>query len=154
MTGYGECQKMGTTINQWLARVRVWLRDQKGLGLVDSMVAIAIMGVAIAAFLVALSTGTMAVSQVEEEVVAQSLARSQLEYVKSYPYDSEAATYPYVYTYDETYNPNPITLPEGYTIAVVVSSTPDTDTDIQKITVSISRDGDDILIVEDYKVNR
>lgn len=154
MTSYGGCQKMRTTINQCLARVRVWLRDEKGLSLVESVVAIAIMGVAIVAFVLALSTGTMAVSQVEEEVVAQRLARTQLEYVKSYPYDSEAATYPYVYTYDGTYNPNPIILPEGYTIAVEVSSTPDTDTDIQKIAVTISQDGDDILIVEDYKVNR
>jgi hypothetical protein len=65
-------------------------------------------------------------------------------------------TYPFAYAYDETYNPNPITLPEGYDISVVVSLIPQAggDTDIQKIMVTISREGVDILTVEDYKVKR
>ena len=41
-----------------------------------------------------------------------------------------------------------------YDISVTAGSIPDTDADIQKITVTISRDGSDILIVEDFKVNR
>ena len=133
---------MKTVINQWLVKAKVWLQDEKGLGLVESLAAVAILGVAVVAFVAALSTGSLAVREGDQEAVAQSLARTQLEYVKSYTYDPEATTYPAVDT------------PEGYTVSVEVSSIPDTDTDIQKITVTISRDGDDILIVEDYKVNR
>lgn len=156
MSAYGGRQKMGTTVKQWLGRVRVWVQDERGLGLVESLAAVAILGVAVVAFVVALSTGSIAVREGDQEVVAQSLVRAQLEYVKNYPYDPEAATYPYVYTYDETYNPNPITLQEGYDISVGVSSIPeaDGDSDIQKITVTISRNGEDILKVEDYKVYR
>ena len=133
---------MGATINQWLARVKVWVQDERGLGLVESLVAVAILGVAAAAFVVALSSGMIAVREEHQEVMTQSLARTQLEYIKGYPYDLGATTYPTVAT------------PEGYTVAVGVNSIPDTDTNIQKIMVTVSRDGDTILIVEDYKVNR
>ncbi len=134
---------MGMSINQWLARAKaclVW--DERGFGLVETLAAVAILGVAVVAFVGGLSSGTIAVREGNQELVAQSLAQTQLEYVKDYPYDSAATTYPTVDT------------PEGYSICVEVGSIPDTDTDIQKITVTISRDEEDILTVEDYKVNR
>ncbi len=142
------------TANQRLKSVRVLVEDETGLGLVESLAAVAILGVAMVAFVVALSTGSIAVRESDQEAVAQSLVQTQLEYVESYPYNSEAATYPYAYIYNGTYNPNPITLPEGYDISVEVSPIPDTDTDIQQVTVTISREGEEILTVEDYKVNR
>ncbi|GAH90626.1 unnamed protein product [marine sediment metagenome] len=145
---------MKTAINQWLIKAKVWLQDEKGLGLVESLAAVAILGIAAVAFVAALSTESIVVRQGDQEVMAQSLVQAQLEYVKGYPYDFGATTYPHVYTYDAIYNPNPVTLPEGYIISVGVDSVPDTDTDIQKITVIISRDGEDILTVEDHKVNR
>ena len=141
----------------WLRKVKDWIQDQRGVGLVESLVAVAILGITVVAFVMALSSGAVAVREGNQQVVVQSLVRTQLEYVKSYPlYDSEATTYPYVYTYDETYNPSPITLPEGYGISVAVESIlePATDDNIQKITVTISRGGEDILTVEDYKVDR
>ena len=139
----------------WLRKVKSWGQDQRGVGLVESLIAVAILGTAVVAFIMALSSGAVAVREGNQQVVAQSLVRTQLEYIKSFPlYDSEATTYPYVYTYDETYNPNPITLPEGYTISVEVDSIPDADGDIQKITVTISLGDENILTVEDYKVDR
>jgi len=134
---------MGMSINQWLARAKaclVW--GERGFGLVETLAAVAILGVVVVAFVVGLSSGAIAVREGNQELVAQSLAQTQLEYVKDYPYDSAATTYPTVDT------------PEGYSICVEVGSIPDTDTDIQKIMVTISRDEEDILTVEDYKVNR
>jgi len=133
---------MTTTIIQWLVRVKMLIQDQRGLGLVESLVAVAILGTAVTAFVVALSAGSIAVREQEEQVVAQGLAQTQLEYVKSCSYDTEATTYPAVDT------------PEGYAISVAVSNVPDTDADIQKITVTISSEAEDILAVENYKVNR
>ena len=130
------------TIRHWLARTNILIQGQKGLGLVESLVAVAILGTAVTAFVVALSAGSIAVREQEEQVVAQGLAQTQLEYVKSYSYDTEATAYPTVDT------------PEGYAISVAVSTIPDTDVDIQKITVTISREAEDILTVENYKVNR
>jgi type II secretory pathway pseudopilin PulG len=122
---------------RWKAR-----QDQKGLGLVESVMAVAILGVAGVAFVTALSAGSIAVGEHKEEAIAQSLARSQLEYTKGYTYDSEATTYPALDT------------PADYSLSVTVSSVPATDTDIQKITVTVSRDEQEILTVADYKVNR
>jgi len=148
---------MKITITQWLARITAWVQDERGLGLVESVVAVAILGVVVVAFALALSAGSIAAREAKQEAVAQSLARAQLEYVKCYPYNPEATTYPKVDIYDETYNPNPVTRPEGYEISSVgVASVPGTggDTDIQKITVTISLDGEEILEVSAYKVKR
>jgi type II secretory pathway pseudopilin PulG len=133
---------MAKTRRQRLARGKNRAYGQKGLGLVETLVAVAILGTSVVAFVAALSAGSIAVGEQDEKVVAQSLAQTQLEYTKSYPYDPEATTYPTVDT------------PESYVISVDVASIPDTDADIQKITVIISRDSETILTVEDYKVNR
>ena len=132
---------MVRTIKQWFGKLRV-LQDERGLSLVESLIAVAILGTTAVVFVVALSTGSIAVRENDQEVVAQSLARTQLEYTKGYPYDPVPASYP---TVNAT---------AGYAISVNVTATPDTDTDIQKITVTISREGEDILTVVDYKVNR
>ena len=132
---------MVRTIKRWFGKLRV-LQDERGLSLVESLIAVAIVGTTAVVFVVALSTGSIAVRENNQEVVAQSLARTQLEYTKGYPYDPIPASYP---TVNAT---------AGYAISVNVTATPDTDTDIQKITVTISREGEDILTVVDYKVNR
>jgi len=133
---------MARNIRQRLARVKNRAQGQKGLGLVETLVAVAILGTSVVAFVAALSAGSIAVGEQDEEVVAQGLVQTQLEYTKSYPYEPEATIYPTVDT------------PEGYVISVDVASIPDTDADIQKITVTISRDSENIMTVADYKVNR
>lgn len=117
-------------------------RDEKGVALVESLVAVAILGTTVVTLIISLATGSIAIRETDEEVVVQSLARTQLEYIKGYTYDPDATTYPTVST------------PPGYTIVVGVSSTPDADPDIQKVTANISREGNLILTIEDYKVNR
>jgi type II secretory pathway pseudopilin PulG len=117
-------------------------RAERGLGMVETLVAVAILGTSVVAFVVALSTGTLAVNNQDEEVVAQRLAQTQLEYTKSYAYDVEASTYPEV------------AAPGGYNVVVDVNAVPNTDDDIQKITVTILHHGNGVLTVEDYKVNR
>ena len=133
---------MRRNIKQLVRICRPLIRNQKGLGLIETLVAVAILGTSVVAFVAALSAGTIAVNEQDEEVVAQRLAQSQIEYTKGYAYDSGAGTYPTV------------TSPAGYTIIVVVNTVPNADSDIQKITVTIRRDGEDIFTIEDYKVNR
>ena len=132
---------MGRTTKQWLSKLKVFM-DEEGLTIVESLIAVAIVGVALVAFAVALSTGSLAVWESDQEVTVQSLARTQMEYIKGYAYDPDATTYPTVNATD------------NYSISVAVTSVPDTDTNIQKVTANISRDGQVLLTVEDYKVNR
>ena len=126
---------------RWLSKLNL-IRGEEGFSLVESLVAVAIMGTAVVTLVIALATGSIAISENDQEVVVQSLARSQLEYTKGYTYDPDATTYPAVAT------------PPGYTISVGVSSVPATNSNIQKISANISRDGDLILTIEDYKVDR
>jgi type II secretory pathway pseudopilin PulG len=143
-------------LKKWFRQIKVKLQDEAGIGLVESLAAVALLGVAGTAFVLSLSTGAIAVREGDQEAIAQSLARAQLEYVKDYPYNPGATTYPLVCIADGTYNPNPVTPPEGYDVSVVVSQIPQAgdDSDIQKIAVTISREGVEILTVEDYKVKR
>ncbi len=129
-------------INRWLDRAREHLADQSGLGLVECMVAVGILAVAVVAFVTALSTGSIGVREVQQEMVAQRLARTQVECVKGYAYDAEATTYPTVDT------------PDGYAVSVEIGTAVEGDAGIQKVTVTVYRDGDDVLTVENYKVNR
>jgi type II secretory pathway pseudopilin PulG len=123
-------------------KLRNWHRDEPGMALVESLIAVAILGTTVVTFVTSLATGSLAIRETGQEVVAQSLARSQLEYIKDLAYDAEATSYPAV------------AAPPGYAISVNVTSIPGTNANIQKVTASISHDGELITTIEDYKVNR
>lgn len=122
--------------------MRKLLRRESGLSLIDTLVALAILGTAAAAFVAAIGTGSMTAGDVKRDVIVQSLARSQLEYVKDLPFDENTKDYP------------SITTPNGYSISVDVRNIPTADKEIQVITVTVSQSGETLLIVEEYKVNR
>jgi prepilin-type N-terminal cleavage/methylation domain-containing protein len=118
------------------------VHDQRGFGLAETLVAVAILGTAVVAFVVSLSAGSLAVNEQDKETVAQNLAQTQMEYTKNYAFNPAAATYP------------TITAPTGYTITIGVSSVAGADSNMQKITVSVLRSGSSVFLVSDYKVNR
>jgi len=125
-------------LKQLLAR----MNNQQGFGLAETLVAVAVLGTAVVAFVVSLSTGSLAVSEENDETVAQTLAQTQMEYTKNYTFNSGAATYPVVAT------------PSGYSITVGVSAVSGTDANMQKITVTILQNGATTFLLSDYKVNR
>ena len=126
------------------APARRAVSSERGVGLVETLIAVAILSLTLTVLLSAVSTGSLAVSRADERAVAENLARSQLEYTKSQTYMSPPAVYAIV------------TPPAGYTVAVAAAaiSTPSTNAAIEKITVSVSRGGRSLLSVEDFKVNR
>jgi Tfp pilus assembly protein PilV len=116
--------------------------NQEGVGLVEVLVAVAIIGMTVVVLLAALSTGSIGVATTDEQVTAANLARSQLEYTRSQTYLQAPAAY-------ATVPP-----PAGYAVSAEAASIPDADTSIQKITVAVTRNGETLLTVEDFKVNR
>lgn len=118
------------------------LKEQKGLGLAETLVAVALLGTAVVTFIAGISAGSISVSAQDEETQIQRLARSQMEYTKSYAYIPGASSYPTIST------------PSDYSLSVGVSSVPGTDSNIQKITVAVSRNSQVKLSLSDYKVNR
>jgi type II secretory pathway pseudopilin PulG len=115
---------------------------QIGLGLVETLIALAILGTSVTAFIAGLSAGSIAIKEQDKIASLQSLAQTQFEYTKSYAYSAGALTYPTV------------SAPPDYSITVGVSPVPNTDTNIQKITVTVNRDGAATVTVSGYKVNR
>jgi prepilin-type N-terminal cleavage/methylation domain-containing protein len=125
-----------------LAQLRRAIQRQDGMGLVEVLVAVAILSVTLVVLVAAISTGSVGVRTTEDRVTAENLARSQLEYTKSQTYVSVPTSYATV------------TPPAGYAVSVDAASIPSTDDSIQKITVTVTREGETLLTVEDFKVDR
>jgi prepilin-type N-terminal cleavage/methylation domain-containing protein len=125
------------------------MKREKGFSLLEVMLAIALMGIIAVAFLGAMATGSRAIFIADERATAESLARSQMEYVKNLPYVNEATEY----GIDPNLNP---TL-DGYAISVAVDPLLSPDDGIQKITVTVIHnynDDKEVLTLDGYKVDR
>lgn len=117
-------------------------RSARGASLVELLVAVAIIGTALVVFVAALSTGSLSTGELGQEAEAQRLAQRQLERIKGAEYDATGASY------------SLIPAPSGFGIALDVNSSIYADNNIQKISVTVSKDAQPVLVVEDYKVNR
>jgi Tfp pilus assembly protein PilV len=126
---------------KWL-KVKIRFGNERGISLIEAAVAILLLGGGVLTLVMSMSSGVIAVQQDDQTVTAQGLARTQMEYVKEYPYSVGATAYPSV------------NAPEGYAITVNVASVPGANTDIQKVTVTINRNGNAVFTLQDYKVNR
>lgn len=117
-------------------------RDEAGFSLVESLVAVAILGVSLTALISNLSVGSLAVNLQNESTLAQQLAQTQMETIKAAAYDSTGASYTL------------ISSPEGYAVSVNTDSAIYSNSHIQKITVNVAHDGVTVITLEDYKVDR
>jgi len=138
--------------------------SSRGFTLIEVVIAIALIGVIAVAVLSALSTASISLIIADKRATAESLARSQMEYVKNQDYidysdpDRDPADYAVIPEY-----------PEDYTVEVVAEPfDPDTyqpytyieedgafykDDGIQKITVTVSYDGKAVITMDNYKRN-
>lgn len=122
-------------------RTLVW-RGEAGVGLVEVLVATTLLALTLVTFLSALSAASIGVGTTEERVTAETLARSQLEYTKSLPYQPPPAMYATV------------TPPAGFSVSASASGIAEGDNAVELITVTVSRGGNVLLTIEDYKVDR
>ncbi len=99
-----------------------------------SMVGFAVMG--------GLSTTQLSSSAVEGQSLAENLARNQLELAFTLPYISPPTTYPTV------------SVPAGYGITAVAEEYVSGDANLQKIVVTVNRDGATVLVMETLRVTQ
>jgi len=121
--------------------------SSRGLSLIEVLIAVALIGIIAIAVLSALSTASAALIVADERATAESLARSQLEYVKNQLYDDINDPPQYILLPE---------IPDGYNINIEavrlnLEGDPDDDDGIQKITATVSRDGEEIITLEGYK---
>ena len=123
--------------------------EQAGFSLIEALVAVAILAAIGVVFLSAMTTGFRSTGIQDEQVTAESLARSQLEVIKAAPYDvSYAVTVEMPSQYLLSIE-SPYVLWDGVNDVWVVS---DNNTHLQKITVKVSREGGKpVLMVEALK---
>ena len=129
-----------------LSCIRLLKSRQGGAILLEALVALAVLGATGVAFVSALGTTTKATVIMDERALAESLVRSQLEYVKNYTYQAAPTTYPV--------NPA-LTFPGGWTMPATVGAlVHGTDDGIQKVTVQVVHRGETVLSAEMFKVHR
>ena len=129
--------------------------DERGIGLVEILVAVAIMAIVFTAFLAALSTGAFSVAVVRERVTAENLARAQLECIKDHPYITGAIPISYTTACTVTQlSAYPIYLSISYWYSPTFTSTAGLDSGMQWITVTVFHNGEPTFMMEEYKVDR
>jgi type II secretory pathway pseudopilin PulG len=116
------------------------MRSEKGTSLIETAVALALLGIIGIAFLGALMTTSNSRLIVDEHISARILAESQMENIKKQTY---------AFSYDPV--PIPADYP-GYTAEIDIDNM--RNSNIQKITITIQHHGRDIETLESYKVNR
>ena len=129
---------------------RIWnllYKGESGVSFLETLIALAILGVISVAFLSGLTTTSQAAIISDRRVTAESLALSQMESAKQAAYIYEAAQY----------TPTQIPADESYTsFSVTIAAEPleSPDDGVQKITVTVLRSGADFYVLQGYKVDR
>ncbi len=130
-----------------LRKLNVRTNRESGTTLLETLVALAILGTIAVVFLGGIIGTTKAAAVDDEQTTAASLAQSQMEWARNATYASGATQYA------------PAALPAGgdylnYTVNITAASLHNPDDGIQKINVAVRRSGKLVVILEDYKVNR
>lgn len=130
-----------------LRKLNIGTCRESGTTLLETIVALAILGTIVVIFLGGIIGTTKAASLTDEQTTAESLAQSQMEWAQNATYIPDTTQY------------TPAALPDGkdyinYSANITAASLNNPDDGIQKITVLIKRSGRLVFSLEDYKVNR
>ncbi len=127
--------------------LRIFTRRESGITLIETVVALAILGTIAVIFLSGLTTTSKAAFIFDEQATAESLARSQMEWAQNADY-----------VYDTTeYSPTAIPNSKdylNYSATIAAESLNNPDDGIQKITVTVTRFGETTTKLQGYKVDR
>ena len=121
---------------------RVLVCRESGATLMETVVALFVLGTIAVTFLSGLVTTSKASFSTDERATAQSLAQSQMEGVQNASYNATG------------YLPAAIPDDENYTDYSANITAESGGVGIQKITITVSRSGEVVTTLEGYKVDR
>ncbi len=121
--------------------------SESGLTIIETLVALALVGTIVISYLSGLATTAKATMVADEQSTAESLARSQMEWAKKATYVSGSTTY------------SAAAIPSGsdytgYSVNITAAALNSPDGGIQKITVAVKHFTKQVISLEGYKVNR
>jgi type II secretory pathway pseudopilin PulG len=119
------------------ATAEVGPHAERGSTLVEILIALGIMAVVLTVFVSILQLGVFSVGDIQERTTAMTLARSQIETIKSAPWPGPYPT---------------LAAPTGYSVTTSVGAGPMPT--IQVISVRIQHNGRDVLTTQAYKGQR
>ena len=127
--------------------LRILTCRDSGATLLETVVALAVLGTIAVTFLSGLVTTSKAAFIADEQTTAESLAQSQMEWAKNASYSYNATGY------------SPAPIPSGkdyinYSANITAEPLHDPDDGIQKITVAVNHFGEKVITLEGYKVDR
>lgn len=135
------------------------MKSAKGFALIETLVALALMGITAVGLLSGLATTFRAGTISQERVVAESLAKSQWEYIRAQDYipttdydpDDPEKRYQLIAIPDEL-------VVKDYDVEIdppeAIIGPDDGEFELQSITVVINRDSKQLLTISDYRVGR
>ena len=145
--------------------IRKIIKNERGASLVEAVIALGLLGLIATTFLMAVFIATKSIAIADERTTAESLARTQMEYVKQQEYldAPPGAGIPYM-EIDLSENPHysiwSIDAEDNIVedvVAVPWDSEDDeaalTDVGLQKIRLKIFHDSKEVLTLEGYKVD-
>jgi len=142
-------------IMRWLGKRKIrLLQEQRGIGLTETLVALVILGLIGVVLLNGLSTSSKAVIVSQENVAAESLAISQVEYIKTQGYIPVADYDPVTNCYDKIDIPAELA-GSGYSIDINPPETviaPDLGPfELQSVEVVVKHNGEGVLTISIYR---
>jgi prepilin-type N-terminal cleavage/methylation domain-containing protein len=121
-------------------KIRRFSGGEKGVSLIETLVAIALLGIVGASLLSGMAGVYKATPVASEQDIGKLLAQSQLEAIMEKPYAI-------------SYSPAPIpAIYADYTAEIITD--PFHDSNIEKITVTIIHQDKEVTTLETYKINR
>ena len=136
------------------------MRGQKGLTLLETLIALTILSVIALSIFLALDVSHKTTATVDKNTIAESLTRTELEYIKNSPYDTSLDPGHPQYAVDPSIDLDGDPYNGRYSITVTAERLDpendgfDDDDGIQKVTVEVDYDGEEVMTTEDYKVDR
>ena len=136
-------------------RFNIFRGGERGVTLIETLMALAILGIITIGVFSGLSVASKSTFTADQQNTAQSLAQSQMEYIKHSAYIDFSGPEPGEYGLIET--------PEGYTVEVAaIPIDSDTgqalpagqDLGLQEITVTVEHYGEVVCTLEAYKGER
>jgi len=134
-----------------LSSKKAFRGGSRGFSMLEVVIAIALLGIIAVSVLSALQTAALAFIIADRRATSESIARTQMEWVRYSDYDDLLEEGHPEYSKDPE-----ITLPPDYSVVTTAirlnkDEYPNDDDGIQEITVTVSHDGRVVVTLEDYK---